>query len=90
MLVFQPMDHVSVSPTHGIGPTQGQRKTLTRVGIEPTIIIMAIHKIPDGPHRNSIKGQSIYKKKKKKRKTKCGQTNIMIVKKMRSMEMQRS
>ena len=30
------MDHVSVSPTDGIGPSQGQRKTLTRVGIEPT------------------------------------------------------
>ena len=28
--------HVSVSPTNGDGPTQGQRKTLTRVGIEPT------------------------------------------------------
>ena len=27
---------MSVSPTNGIGPTQGQRKTLTRVGIEPT------------------------------------------------------
>ena len=34
---FQPhMNHVSVSPTNGNGPTQGQRKTLTRVGIEPT------------------------------------------------------
>ena len=28
------MNHVSVSPTNGNGPTQGQRKTLTRVGIE--------------------------------------------------------
>ena len=27
------MDHVSVSPTDGNGPTQGQRKTLIRVGI---------------------------------------------------------
>ena len=26
MLVFQPIDHVSVSPTDGIRPTQGQRK----------------------------------------------------------------
>ena len=26
------IDHVNVSPTDGIGPTQGQRKTLTRVG----------------------------------------------------------
>ena len=30
------MNHVSVSPTDGNGPTQGRRKTLTRVGIEPT------------------------------------------------------
>ena len=30
--MFQPIDHVSVSPTDGIGPTQKQRKTLTRVG----------------------------------------------------------
>ena len=30
------MNHVSVSPTDGNGPTQGQRKTLTRVGNEPT------------------------------------------------------
>ena len=30
------MNHVNVSPTDGNGPTQGQRKTLTRVGIEPT------------------------------------------------------
>ena len=30
------MNHVSVSPTDGNGPTQGQRKPLTRVGIEPT------------------------------------------------------
>ena len=36
VLMFQLIDHVSVSPTDGIGPTQGQRKTLTRVGIEPT------------------------------------------------------
>ena len=30
------MNHVSVIPTNGNGPTQGQRKTLTKVGIEPT------------------------------------------------------
>ena len=30
------MNHVSVSPTNGNGPTKGQRKTMTRVGIEPT------------------------------------------------------
>ena len=28
------MNHVSVSPTDGNGPTQGQRKTLIRVGID--------------------------------------------------------
>ena len=36
VLVFYPIghiDHVSVSPSNGIGPTQGQRNTLTRVGI---------------------------------------------------------
>ena len=30
VLVFQPIDHVSVSATDGIGPTQGHRKTLIR------------------------------------------------------------
>ena len=32
------MNHVSVSPTDGNGPTRGQRKPLTRVGIEPTTL----------------------------------------------------
>ena len=41
------MNHVSVSPTDGNGPTQGQRKTLTRVGIEP-----------EGRGLNSHPGQS--------------------------------
>ena len=36
--MFQPIYHVSVSPTDGNGPTQGQRKTLTRVGI-PGIVL---------------------------------------------------
>ena len=27
VVVFQPIDHVSVNPTDGIRPTQGQRKT---------------------------------------------------------------
>ena len=36
MLFSTHVNHVSVSPTNGNGPTQGQRKTLTRVGIEPT------------------------------------------------------
>ena len=33
MLFSTHVNHVSVSPTKGIGPTQGQKKTLTRVGI---------------------------------------------------------
>ena len=37
------MNHVSVSPTDGNGPTQGQRKTLTRVGIEPTTFGLDLH-----------------------------------------------
>ena len=36
VLMFQPIYHVSISPTDGNGPTQGQRKTLTKVGFEPT------------------------------------------------------
>ena len=32
--ILSHMNHVSVSLTDGNGPTQGQRKTLTRVGIE--------------------------------------------------------
>ena len=34
--MFQPTYHVSVSPTDGNGPTQGQRKTLTRVILHQT------------------------------------------------------
>ena len=37
------MNHVSVSPTNGNGPTQGQSKTLTRVGIEPTTFAHMVH-----------------------------------------------
>ena len=33
MLYSTHVNHVSISPTNGIGPTQGLRKTLTRVGI---------------------------------------------------------
>ena len=33
------MNHVSISPTNGNGPTQGQRKALTRVGIGPLLTI---------------------------------------------------
>ena len=36
VLDFYPINHVSVSPTDGTGPTQGKRKTLTRAVIEPT------------------------------------------------------
>ena len=36
------MNHVSVSPTNGNGPTQGKRKTLTRVGIEPTTFAVRV------------------------------------------------
>ena len=32
------MNHVSVSPTDGNWPTQGQKKTLIRVGNEPTTL----------------------------------------------------
>ena len=39
------MNHVSVSPTDGNGPTQGQRKTLTRVGIEPPPLHRLSHKV---------------------------------------------
>ena len=35
MLYSPHVNHLSVTPTNGIGPTKGQRKTLTRLGIEP-------------------------------------------------------
>ena len=41
------MNHVSVSPTDGNGPTQGQRKTLTRVGIEPTTFGLDLRRSTD-------------------------------------------
>ena len=34
--VFSLVNHVNVNPNTGNGPTQGQRNTLTRVGIELT------------------------------------------------------
>ena len=58
MLMFQPIYHVSVSPTDGNGPTQGQRKTLTRVGIEPTTFGGAAVIKPEGRGFNSHPGQS--------------------------------
>ena len=39
------MNHVSVSPTDGNEPTQGQRKTLTRVGIGIEIEHFTLHSI---------------------------------------------
>ena len=66
------MNHVSVSPTDGNGPTQGQRKTPTRVGIEPTtfgslsnvmkqtIVIMHDVKTTSKLHYLFFKNQSIY------------------------------
>ena len=41
------MNHVSVSPTNGDGPTQGQRKTLTGVGIEPTTFGLDLRRSTD-------------------------------------------
>ena len=56
------MNHVSVSPTDGNGPTQGQRKTLTRVGIEPTTFGLDLRRSTDSATRsdgfNSHPGQS--------------------------------
>ena len=41
------MNHVSVSPTNGNGPTQGQRNTLNRVGIEPTTFGLDLRRSTD-------------------------------------------
>ena len=46
------MNHVSVSPTNGNGPTQGQRKTLTRVGIEPTTFGLDLRRSTDRATRS--------------------------------------
>ena len=46
------MNHVSVSPTDGNGPTQGQRKTLTRVGIEPTTFGLDLRRSTDSATRS--------------------------------------
>ena len=50
------MNHVSVSPTDGNGPTQGQRKTLTRVGIEPTTFGLDLRRSAALP--TELQGQS--------------------------------
>ena len=53
------MNHVSVSPTDGNGPTQGQRKTLTRVGIEPTTFELDLRRsIP-----TELQGQSVERRR---------------------------
>ena len=41
------MNHVSVSPIDGNGPTQGQRKTLTTVGMEPTTFGLDLRRSTD-------------------------------------------
>ena len=46
------MNHVSVSPTDGNGPTQGQRKTLTRVGTEPTTFGLDLRRSTDRATRS--------------------------------------
>ena len=46
------MNHVSVSPTDGTGPTQGQRKTLTRVGIEPMTFGLDLRRSTDWATRS--------------------------------------
>ena len=43
------MNHVSVGPTDGNEPTQGQRKTLNRVGIEPTNFGLDLRRSTDCP-----------------------------------------
>ena len=41
------MNHVSVSPTDGNWPRQGQTKTLTRGGIEPTTFGLDLRRSTD-------------------------------------------
>ena len=49
------MNHVSVSPTDGNGLTQGQRKTLTRVGTEPTTFGLDLRRSTDWATMNMYK-----------------------------------
>ena len=53
--MFQPIYHVSVSPTDGNGPTQGQRKTPVVQTLDS-----AIHWINHYPLDNSIGFASVY------------------------------
>ena len=66
------MNHVSVSPTDGNGPTQGQRKTLTRVGIEPTTFGLGRVKVRReqavGTEDDKVTAMNMYKYKESTRK----------------------
>ena len=57
------MNHVSVSPTNGNGSTQGQRITLTRVGIEPTTFGLD-HRCYVGTEDVKVTAMNMYKYKK--------------------------
>ena len=50
--ILSHINHVSVSPTDGNGPTQGQRITLTRVGIEPTTFGLDLRRSTDWATRS--------------------------------------
>ena len=56
------VSHVSVIPTNGNGPTQGQRKTLTRVGIEPSTFELDHHlfscMLISSPHNLNLRSDS--------------------------------
>ena len=65
------MNHVSVSPTDENGPTQGQRKTLTRVGIEPTTFYRLSYKVrreqAEGSEDVKVTAMNMYKYKERLR-----------------------
>ena len=49
-----------INPSIGIGPTQGQRKTLTRVGFEPTTFGLDVTShIPMASSRSGLVAQSV-------------------------------
>ena len=69
------MNHVSVSPTDGNGPTQGQRKTLTRMGIEPTTFWLDLRRQTDWATRSD--GSRPWELKMlKSRQWTCTSTNV--------------
>ena len=57
----------ALGPTDGNGPTQGQRKTLTRVGIEPTTFYRLSYKVRReqavGPDDVKVTAMNMYKYK---------------------------